>query len=54
MKPIGVLVGNRPRLMRELVMAAIADQPDIVVKFTPAGKSRRTDGYPIRAWQRRL
>ncbi len=31
MKPIRVLVGNRPRLMRELVMATIADQPDIEI-----------------------
>jgi len=28
---INVLVANRPRLMRELVMATIADQPDIEV-----------------------
>jgi chemotaxis response regulator CheB len=26
---IRVLVANRPRLMRELVLAMIADQPDI-------------------------
>jgi len=31
MKPIRVLVANRPRLMRELVMATISDQPDIEV-----------------------
>lgn len=31
MKPIRVLVANRPRLMRELVVASIADQPDIEV-----------------------
>lgn len=31
MKPIRVLVANRPRLMRELVTATIADQPDIEV-----------------------
>jgi len=31
MTPIRVLVGNRPRLMRELVMATIADQPDIEI-----------------------
>jgi DNA-binding NarL/FixJ family response regulator len=31
MKPIRVLVANRPRLMRELVMATVSDQPDIEV-----------------------
>ncbi|HXQ33319.1 MAG TPA: hypothetical protein VN843_04790, partial [Anaerolineales bacterium] len=31
MKPIRVLVANRPRLIRELVMATIADQPDIEI-----------------------
>lgn len=31
MKPIRVLVANRPRLMRELVIATISDQPDIEV-----------------------
>jgi chemotaxis response regulator CheB len=30
-KRVRVLVANRPRLMRELVMATIADQPDIEV-----------------------
>ena len=29
MKRVRVLVANRPRLMRELVMATISDQPDI-------------------------
>lgn len=29
MKRIRVLVANHPRLMRELIMATIADQPDI-------------------------
>lgn len=29
MKNIRVLVANRPRLMRELIVATIADQPDI-------------------------
>lgn len=29
MKRIRVLVANQPRLMRELIMATIADQPDI-------------------------
>ncbi len=31
MKKIRVLVANRPRLMRELVLATIADQPDIEI-----------------------
>lgn len=31
MESIRVLVANRPRLMRELVMATISDQPDIEV-----------------------
>ncbi|MGA2356133.1 MAG: hypothetical protein ABSG02_16675 [Terriglobales bacterium] len=31
MKRTRVLVANRPRLMRELVLAVIADQPDIEV-----------------------
>ena len=31
MKPVRVLVANRPRLMREIVLATIADQPDIEV-----------------------
>jgi DNA-binding NarL/FixJ family response regulator len=31
MKPIRVLVANRPRLMRELVIATISDQPDIEI-----------------------
>lgn len=31
MKPIRVLVANRPRLTRELVMATISDQPDIEI-----------------------
>ncbi len=30
-KTIRVMVANRPRLMRELVLATIADQPDIEV-----------------------
>jgi len=30
-KRVRVLVANRPRLMRELVLAVIADQPDIDV-----------------------
>jgi chemotaxis response regulator CheB len=31
LRKIRVLVANRPRLMRELVLATIADQPDIEV-----------------------
>ena len=31
MEKIKVLVANRPRLMRELVLATIADQPDIEI-----------------------
>ena len=31
MKKIRVLVANKPRLMRELVLATIADQPDIEI-----------------------
>lgn len=31
MRRVRVLVANRPRLMRELVLAVIADQPDIEV-----------------------
>lgn len=31
MKSIRVLVANRPRLMRELILATIADQPDIEI-----------------------
>jgi AmiR/NasT family two-component response regulator len=30
-KPIRVLVANRPRLMRELILATFSDQPDIVI-----------------------
>lgn len=31
MKRVRVLVANRPRLMRELVLATISDQPDIEI-----------------------
>lgn len=31
MKPLRVLVANRPRLMREMVITTIADQPDIEI-----------------------
>ena len=30
-KPIRVLIANRPRLMRELILATFADQPDIEI-----------------------
>jgi len=30
-KPIRVLVANRPRLMRELILATFSDQPDIEI-----------------------
>lgn len=40
MKRLRVLVANRPRLMRELVLATIADQPDfeIVGEVSDEGK----------------
>jgi chemotaxis response regulator CheB len=31
MKPIRVLVANQPRLMRELIVATISEQPDIEI-----------------------
>lgn len=31
MKSVRVLVANRPRLMRELILATISDQPDIEI-----------------------
>ena len=31
MKRVRVLVANRPRLMRDMVLATIADQPDIEI-----------------------
>lgn len=38
MKRVRVLVANRPRLIRELIMATIADQPDIeIVGEVPEG-----------------
>lgn len=39
MKRVRVLVANRPRLMRELVMATISDQPDIEVVGEVADES---------------
>jgi DNA-binding NarL/FixJ family response regulator len=39
MRPIRVLVANQPRLMRELLMATIADQPDIEIVGEVADES---------------
>lgn len=43
MKRLRVLVANRPRLMRELVMATIADQPDIEVVGEVQNEGELTD-----------
>src|SRR3974377_1734880 len=43
MKRVRVLVANRPRLMRELVLATIADQPDIEVVGEVFEESRLTE-----------
>ena len=43
MKRVRVLVANRPRLMRELVMATISDQPDIEVVGEVADGSDLTE-----------
>jgi hypothetical protein len=40
---IRVLVANRPRLMRELVVATIADQPDIEIVGETADESEITE-----------
>jgi len=42
-KRVRVLVANRPRLMRELVMATISDQPDIEVVGEVADGSDLTE-----------
>jgi DNA-binding NarL/FixJ family response regulator len=42
-KRVRVLVANHPRLMRELVMATIADQPDIEVVGEVQNESDLTD-----------
>jgi len=42
-KRLRVLVANRPRLMRELVMATIADQPDIEVVGEVQNEGELTD-----------
>jgi chemotaxis response regulator CheB len=38
-KPIRVLVANRPRLMRETILATFADQPDIEIVGEAADES---------------
>lgn len=40
---IRVLVANRPRLMRELVVATIADQPDIEIVGETADETKITE-----------
>jgi DNA-binding NarL/FixJ family response regulator len=42
-KRVRVLVANRPRLMRELVMATISEQPDIEVVGEVADESDLTE-----------
>ena len=39
-KPIRVLVANRPRLMRETILATFADQPDIEIVGEIADESQ--------------
>ena len=43
LKRVRVLVANRPRLMRELVLATIADQPDIEVVGEVVEESQLTE-----------
>ena len=43
MQKIRVLVANRPRLMRDLVLATIADQPDIEVVGEAEAESEVTE-----------
>jgi AmiR/NasT family two-component response regulator len=43
LKRVRVLVANQPRLMRELVMATIADQPDIEIVGEVEDESRLAD-----------
>ena len=43
MKRVRVLVANRPRLMRELVIATIADQPDIEIVGEVENEGELTD-----------
>jgi hypothetical protein len=42
-KRVRVLVANRPRLMRELVMATVSDQPDIEVVGEVVNESELTE-----------
>lgn len=42
-KRVRVLVANRPRLMRELIMATIADQPDIEIVGEVGDERELTD-----------
>ena len=46
-KTIRVLVANRPRLMRELILATLADQPDIEI----AGEVSDDEEIPSRVSQ---
>ena len=46
-KTIRVLVANRPRLMRELILATLADQPDIEI----AGEVSNDEEIPSRVSQ---
>lgn len=46
-KTIRVLVANRPRLMRELILATLADQPDIEI----AGEVSDDEEIPIQVSQ---
>lgn len=43
MKRVRVLVANRPRLMRDLVIATIADQPDLEVVGEVLDQDRLTE-----------
>lgn len=43
MEKIRVLVANRPRLMRELVVATIVDQPDIEIVGETANEAEITE-----------
>lgn len=43
MEKIRVLVANRPRLMRELIVATLADQPDIEIVGETADENEITE-----------
>lgn len=43
MKRVRVLVANRPRLMRELVLATISDKPDIEIVGEVVDESKLTE-----------